>query len=252
MQTTYEQYIKYLYLEEDIKSFKITKSQIDNAILKYKNRMKEIELKLKEHRIDVQYLKREAEDAAKIIKAGFKSRKDPKLLATKLIDKTKVVFKKIADDIGIPGKIGLSLIMFMILFYVNTFVHSAALVLGGPLIGFLFTVLICGPLVEELAKRISVKMGFPFLYTTIFAGLEALYYIVMLGMNGVPLVPVIVSRTLAFIMHMITTSVQVGFEKQAEETKDKYYSAIGYIAAVLIHFFWNLAAVIPIILSNLH
>jgi len=112
-----------------------------------------------------------------------------------------------------------------------------------PLI--LITPVFMAPLIEEYGKRISLKNGFPWIYTMMFAGMEYVLYINMLFDQDVPMTSIIVARCLALILHFGTMRIQIRFK----EVYDRHgrmgtnWDKLGYYNAVCVHALWNATCV---------
>jgi len=103
-------------------------------------------------------------------------------------------------------------------------------------------------LVEESAKRLSIIHDHPWIYTGIFAGLELLQYVISLISAGGLLVPVLIVRLLALLMHFSTTFIQKYFKEKGEEKNEQgmenNLEMIGYFLAIGIHVTWNIIGLI--------
>ena len=95
---------------------------------------------------------------------------------------------------------------------------------------------IVAPIIEESAKRYALLNNYPFLYTGIFAGIEALIYI----QGGAP----VFSRIIAFIFHLVTVNIQKKFHDQSISLKNEKFSKFGYYTAIVYHSLWNFFAVL--------
>lgn len=145
-------------------------------------------------------------------------------------------------------KNGLVLVVADIL--INTLCNLILTLLLGPHIGRLATVIIVGPIVEELSKQLAIRGGFSVEYTFMFNFYEASSYVINMTMMKIPLKNAIRGRLLCVGMHLTNTiinalslnkNVQKKLNIEKEEDKDKL-ALIGNLTGLLIHMTWNTLA----------
>ena len=111
-------------------------------------------------------------------------------------------------------------------------------------VGYVITITVAGPIIEEFAKQISIKGGFAVEFTALFNSSEILLYTYQFGnLHGVK--NIVITRLKVALMHLSTTIIQ-WISNNAEalgiENKEKA-SVIGNILGVLIHAYWNSSAI---------
>lgn len=101
------------------------------------------------------------------------------------------------------------------------------------------------PVFEEYGKRMALIRGFPWFYTSVFAGIEAWMYFVTLSDQGISLEVIILSRTLAIMMHFGTMWIQIKFKNMydAKGRMGTNWDKLGYYNAVCTHALWNAVCV---------
>ena len=156
-------------------------------------------------------------------------------------------------DLELTDKVLRSIAIFVVLLFTSSLLASMAAVIIVPVFGApmatAFAAVVIAPFMEEYAKRFALLQKYPFIYTGIFAGIEALMYIVILTTQGVPLLPVIIARALAVGLHFSTTHIQKLFHDKGKELNDKQTSLTGYYVAVGVHSLWNFLSVIPMFIK---
>ena len=112
------------------------------------------------------------------------------------------------------------------------------------------TAIIIGPILEEFAKKLSVKSGCTKEFYLIFNAFEFTQYVSTYAII-VGLKKIVITRIKALGMHLVTTIVQFLSDNKKvqhilkldkEEDKEKL-STLGYLCGVLIHSTWNGLAV---------
>jgi hypothetical protein len=202
--------------------------------------------------VDVEGIKIDSEKVAKSIKKDFNERKDPQVIQDKIVIGIKKIVKNELTTLkssfvekSLSEKVIYSIIMFLIVFCINTIIFT---ILNGILFGLgsILLVVILGPIIEETAKRWAIKEDMPWVYTGIFAGLELIKYVFTLVEAGSLLIPTLILRISALMMHFSTTLIQKYFyDKDKEEGNiSTENTEIGYILAIFIHVTWNVAAII--------
>lgn len=252
-----EQYISFLNEEEqqiliEGRLMDLTKEQINKLISAATNNMKLVNKFLSDHGVSVSYIQSEGKKLSKYVESAFKNNVSQKDAAKEISKRGQKVLQKSLEktdskDIGI--KILKSLGVFIIVGFINGFLVGFATPLFGAKIAGILLALVIAPIVEEFAKRNAVLKNYPFIYTSIFAGLEFINYIMMWFNGALPnwdLPFFIIMRVITFIMHLTTTVVQKYFydkEKQ-QGVSDENISKTGYYAGVAIHSFYNLMGVL--------
>lgn len=170
--------------------------------------------------------------------------------------------KKIAND-AMPGifgttefqtslekakTVGLGTVKALVLFVIVVFINSLIVTLmlfitGNALLAFSLGALFIAPLTEETAKYISIKMGATGQFWFIFNAAEFMQYVSAMVLLGAPLFAAVTVRLMAVLMHTITTYIMYKTRKENIRLGQNPDEKIGFIASVLIHFFWNLSAI---------
>lgn len=153
--------------------------------------------------------------------------------------------------IGRKKPISSSLQMVLILLAIHTLiaflVTTICTSLGVADIKLIILACCVVPITEETSKRISILKGYPWLYTGIFGGIEALFYVrrfsfqaITAGIFTAWTIPVAtLIRLVALAIHFATTIVQQQLHKESKEIGPKFLSMFGFVVAILIHFVWN-------------
>jgi len=209
----------------------------------------------KKLKLKVEPLKSFAVDSKDKIKEYFADGLTPKEAADKLKgDLSKAVLstlnlsiksselKKIDDEEG-PGvakKVLFSVIILYGLLIIQSPLIRAAYIGGGES-GVEIAAVTIGPIFEEFAKYLAIKLKMPFLYTGIFAGFEFLLYVVRLMSMGASLPAAMAARSAAVMLHFSTTALMNYFMNKTESSVARFSV---YCLAVMIHSLFNLTAVL--------
>jgi hypothetical protein len=267
MNSITENYLSYLdivdmndnQLQEHVVNLIIeSKISVSKMETSFKKNLKAAESFLKDHKVDIGYVKSQAKKAGEYMrtqhKKGVSADKASKAIidsvGKKTLSKCIAQIKKYADSKNIPisEKVIRSLCIFIVLLFINTLMLS----LTGPIIGTLFGaqsamifgVVVLAPIFEEYAKRYALLGNYPFVYTGIFAGIEALMYISMMVSNGIPMATALILRAAVLTMHFSTTIIQKFFHDKAIESGEEELSLTGYYLGVAAHSLWNMMAVV--------
>lgn len=217
--------------------FKKTYMDLNNNAYKYLNKFK--------------ITKAEINKLVLQVKSNFTSTKDPSKAAKDIITvsyefvksklKTKTFIESIVENKNqsITKKVILSIILTVVLTLINTF----TVMLFPPPIGYIIVCGLIAPIIEEYAKRIAIKEKMPWLYVSIFSGIELVVWVVQLVLIGMNPIQVILIRILPVMMHFYTTLIQKKWHDRSERKKDPHYSKVGFFIAVLIHMLWNFTSI---------
>jgi len=268
MNSITENYLSYLdivdlndnQLQEHVSNLIIeSKVSIAKMETSFKKNIKATEKYLKDHKVNIGYIKSEAKKASNYIngqhKKGVPADKASKTIVNsigkKTINKCISQIKKYTESLNIPlsEKVIRSLGIFVSLL----FMHTLIIAITGPIVGTLFgaqsvlifSVVVLAPILEEYAKRYALLGNYPFIYTGIFSGIEAIMYITMMVSNGIPLASSLIIRAAALTMHFSTTLIQKHFHDKAISSGEEGLSLTGYYLGVAAHSMWNLLALIP-------
>lgn len=130
-----------------------------------------------------------------------------------------------------------SVILFIVVLFLNTFFNNLVFALTGDAeIALMLTVVICAPFVEEAAKVFSIQQKMTGSYFVVFNIAEFLMYFFNLTALGVPVLMVVFGRLLAVLLHLALTMFHVQAKKSKLDPKGSY------IIGVIVHALWNLAA----------
>jgi len=237
---------------------KVSMSKIQTS---FKKNIKLVEKYLKDHKVNLGYIKGEAKKAGDYINTQYKkgvtadkaSKAIVNSIGKKTINKCITQIKKYSEtlNINLEEKIVRSLGIFVALM----FIHGLLLSITGPLIGSLFgaqsimifSIVVLAPLLEEYMKRYAILKNYPYVYTGVFSGLEAMLYIGALVSQGTALTSALILRAIVITMHFSTTLIQKHFhDKEISSGKEKS-SLTGYYITVAAHSLWNLLAILPTI-----
>jgi hypothetical protein len=238
-------------LQEFIISLKPEK--INNALLK---NLKAMKMFLKDHGISTGQLKSYSKQAAKIVEDGYKAKKDPKVISSQIVNRVfnKAVKKAIKgakytkeekEDPPLSKKISKAIVVYVILVIgqgmLMSLVAGTVLSFGlSPSIILVITFIVIAPLTEEFAKRLAIKEKYPWVFTGVFAGIEAIKYIVQMIQLGGSAPAVLITRAIVFMMHFATTFVQKYLmDKVGEGELSEKWGIISFVIAVSLHAIWN-------------
>lgn len=256
MDSIFEYNIVQIMEENDITYINkiLNESLISDSIDKVKNAYyKNINLAKKfliDKKVDVKHIEKEASSISKEIKSDIKNRKNPKIIQDKavrslykIIDEEKEKFV----EYSFHEKVLYSIIVFIIVVFLNSLFLIPATLLFGPQIGFIILATTIGPVIEETAKKFAIEQGYPWVYVTIFGGLELLQYVMGVVASGGLLGPMLIVRLVSLMMHFSTTYIQKYYfdkDKNKSEDDNENYTEFGYFMAVMTHICFNIFGVI--------
>lgn len=240
---------------EDLLEEGFIQNKIDKLKDSYDKNIKIVKKILLDNGIDVSRIQNQGLLLGKTVKNDIKNREKPEVIqnklikgAAKIIKKEAISAKKSFEEKSLSEKIARSLFIFVIVLFLNTLFGGIFIGFLGAQVGMVVLAVVIAPLVEESAKRLSIIHDHPWIYTGIFAGLELLQYVISLIFAGGVLVPVLIVRLAALLMHFSTTFIQKYFKEKGEEKNkqgmENNLEMIGYFLAIGIHVTWNIIGLI--------
>lgn len=240
---------------EDLLEEGFIQNKIDKLKDSYDKNIKIVKKILLDNGIDVSRIQNQGLLLGKTVKNDIKNREKPEVIqnklikgAAKIIKKEAISAKKSFEEKSLSEKIARSLFIFVIVLFLNTLFAGIFIGFLGAQVGIAVLAVVIAPLVEESAKRLSIIHDHPWIYTGIFAGLELLQYVISLISAGGLLVPVLIVRLIALLMHFSTTFIQKYFKEKGEEKNkqgmENNLEMIGYFLAIGIHVTWNIIGLI--------
>ena len=228
----------------------ITESLVSNKIDKlqesYNKNIKLVEKYLYDKGININRIRSSASKVAESVKNDFKNKKDPKEIQNKIIKSAYKIVKtevssvaKKYETMSTSEKIVNSLIIFVLVLFMNSLAAIIATIFFGPQLATTLLTILLAPLIEEAAKKFAIEEGYPWIYTGIFAGLEMAQYVVQIIAAGGILVPALIVRLLALMMHFGTTYVQKYYQEKGQTDSTTDWAMVGYCLGVFIHVLWN-------------
>ncbi len=238
-----------------------SKDKIDIAIKSYKKNIAVAEKILKDNGVNISEIKSKAKLIAKSfekeIKLGYKNNIPPLKIGEKISKKVGIEIKKSIKSIkkSITTDIGNSIVLLIGLIFISmiavALVAPIFFLLGIPKATMIFSVLIAAPLLEEFFKRMAIFEGYPWIYTGIFAGFEFFQYVIVAAIGGLSMGPFIIMRLAGVIMHFMSTTIQKYYYDKSKNDNESPEQEVfnkkginGYYLAVLLHFTWNLMALL--------
>ena len=215
---------------------------------KYKDKLRDIEDKLKEEGVDVSKVKNIAQKHAINTRHDLKT-KNPKTISKAVTKNFKKAIKEV--QLSLPEAIGRSIMVLIFVLAINTYASIIISILCYVIFGqvtiipTLLVSIFVAPIVEEYSKYFSIKNNFTGSYFVIFNIVEFTSYILRMLHSGMGLIPAMIMRSLPLMMHGITTYIQYHMRKNAKDNKEdpEEASKLGLIIGIIIHFFWNLGAI---------
>ena len=247
-----ESYLQTIQLEQFIEEFSIkdiSSSMINKLKKSYVTNMKLTKQFLTDNGFNYQAIQKETTQVTKKFKTQLENGTAKKEEITKAVSASIIKLCKMNEKSTSFGQaLYKSIILFLIVLFINSFLGVFAMALNAvvPAAGTIFLCCVVAPLTEETAKNISIKGKYPWVYTGLFSGLEALMYISQAAALGMTLPVAIVVRGMAMLFHFSTTIVQKhimdeekGDKKDYDEKLNK--SALG--TGIVMHACWNAIAI---------
>lgn len=205
-------------------------SRLTNLFQKSSRRMEQIKKELSRNGISLRKIEKYANRRAEVRNgriAGFREKVNlfvRDLYARKFSDNEAV-------DTGL--RIGLSVVLLAIVFFVNQLVETSCIGMGvPPKVATTITSIFCAPIVEETAKMISVQMDSTGTYFVIFNAAEFLWYLHNAILDGADLWVTALRRLATVVAHWIFTMVHVDAKSEG--------SPIGGLGvATVLHMLFN-------------
>lgn len=228
---------------KDSKNLEMMSVKISKLKKSYDINMAKIEKQLRDANIDV--------DSINVIIKKYvhkvKISNNPVEVAKSLVENFQAATTEVMTSL--PRDIAWSILTLMVVMCLNTFLLLVILVIGTnlgipPQICMYALVIFVAPIVEEYSKYISIKNNYTGAYFIIFNMSEFSSYVLKMLAIGYNLAPAILIRLTVVMMHAITTYIQYHMRKNAKEKDKEEASKLGLIIGIIIHFFWNLGAVV--------
>ena len=236
------------YLQEAF--INISEDKLEKARVAGEKNIKVIGKVLKDYGINIEYIRIQSNKAVKMMKNMFDQNVPVEKASLKVLAVVgKSIYKKVAKSIkekSLSKKIIMSLLVFAGVFFVS-YVYSGIFVTVGIMsnsYNFYMGIFNCviAPIIEEIGKRIAVKGKYPFVYVTIFSGLEFLLYYSKMVSLGISVPKIVLVRGLVVAMHFVTTAIQNHYYKKSIEKDDPKIQFNGFVIAVSIHMLYNFFA----------
>jgi len=247
---SYIDYLNYEPLNEISKIGEFSKNQIDKLVNACRKNLKTAMKVLMDYGVDVEEMKKDAKQLSKSLTRGNKdlSKEISKGVLRAYEKQREGIEKKINDkDMKLRTKIAISISLLFSVIFVSILMMfictSFFISIGLPkMFIILFPMIVLAPVIEEYGKRFSIIGKYPWVYTGIFSGFEAILYLVKLINMGYSIPLSVIYRTLPIIMHFLTTYIQktIG-EREIKEKGIKLedISYKGYSLGVIIHSVYN-------------
>ena len=245
------------FLLQEASVEKLKNVPVDKILKSGVKNLKTCEKVLKDNGIDVKLIKKMGVQLGNKFSAALQSKKindktKPQEFA-KILKPYVNKIKAYVEEKTTAEKIGGSIVILAVLVMLSSGIAGAVMAIVGQKVGMIIAILAVAPIMEEYAKRIALLSGYPWVYTGIFAGFEAVLYIaggLASGVGAAALGSLVVGRLFAVGLHFMTTLIQKGYKEEEEEEaaargeKPGEISFQGYWMGVIVHFCWNLLAVI--------
>lgn len=208
------------------------------SVQKNNNKVKQLKGKLSSHGVDMKWFDTTIDKHTTDIKKQSS--------VEKAIDTAVKAFVSFSNEFrGKYGNVAASAMLLFIVVAINTFLFNiiiTALLLGGVSGPMAMTIAAAtvAPLVEETAKFISIKAGATKEFFMVFNVIEFMKYVIMMTLTGIGIIPAMILRLTAVIMHGSTTKIQSLFVK--EFPKEPKKQMIGLGIGIAIHAIWNFMA----------
>jgi len=247
-----EGYLNYVQQDFNLKDFVITEAQMETFLSeaevvgkKVNSYLEKVETKYKKlYSISFESIKKLGKTQGKRLKTEFKKGTTPEELGKKIAKSSKDFIiaqaKKAvnsAKGLTITEKVAGGILAFMIIIFINTMLMTLLTGLLSPPVVTQVVAVVIAPMVEEAAKTYFIKIGMPWIGSSIVFGLEAIMYIMNLVMAGAKVSKVIILRLTALLVHFSTTYVQKKIiDKNGDESTSLY---VAWACGVAIHASWN-------------
>jgi len=266
---TVSNYLDIMQLHEDIiinesifsdmkrVSNKVSNATYSNLKRVYANNISVMKRILSDNNIPVSKIENEGKEIALSIRSkvsnSIKTGTDIQNQISESVSEKVISFvTNMVGEFGGDTVINKSIIILIIVILINSFTFTlcAALTPITPIAPFIVPICIA-PITEEIAKQISIRGDYPWLYTTIFAGTEFAIYIPKLLAYGMSLPAAILTRLVALAFHFATTAIQKTFYDRGIQSGSETEKETGLFVGMTLHCIWNSVASYPYILKAL-
>lgn len=249
-----DSYIEYLWMEDRLNYIQeelLTEAELNKLVLGVKSKLNFIESELKKYKIIPNEIKLLAKQEGKKIRSLFEQGKTPeeasKIIVNKSMKKLKGILMKAKStfvSMSLSEKVGMSLLLFVAIVYINTILGVGLSILLDPAIAMKITLVIVAPTVEEIAKNYAIQLGMPWVATGVIFGLEMLSYVFILVNQGASIAKALIARLAVLIGHFATTFIQKKIIDTTKDEDDKNKKLfIAFLAGFTVHAIFNIVAI---------
>jgi len=196
---------------------------------------------------------------SKIINKGAKNTSELLKNSQNTTEINHSVSETIIKIIKITLKLGGSIALFACVYYINTFLlETLNIIIINPDLAMYIGAILCGPLIEEWAKRISIALNMDNIFMPIFTGGEFLIYLKRIILNALTRPASIFSKVIEIITGIIMRILGIKFHyftKDLQKIVDydpktgKFTGKEGLRIGMLLHAMWNSLYLIPVVLG---
>ena len=204
-------------------------SFLDSKKEKTINKLNQIKKQLKSENVDISELEKISKKHVEISAVYIKNNR---FNFGKVINS--IVFE--FQQSNLIQQISFSLIILCVVILINTFCSSLFQLYFSKTIAFALSAIIIAPLVEETGKFISIETKSTMSYFITFNIAEFSLYLFTMLSAGMSLPVIIIGRSLAVLLHGLTTYIQKKGYNKNDKTKH-------FLSAILIHGIWNFNAI---------
>jgi hypothetical protein len=142
-----------------------------------------------------------------------------------------------------------SIFTLVFVIILNTlFLNIIYMITLNPIMALALTALLCAPIIEEIAKKISIEKGYDEIYVPMFIWTEYVMYVIPAMFIFLPLgLIMMLVRLIPVFMHYTTYDIQKTY---AEKNDGKVPKKI-LLMAICVHFLYNFASVLGILHSGI-
>jgi len=246
--------INTIFFENDLLSEDVVKEQINTIENSFNKNLSNIKKILISHGVDIKRLQLDSRSLANRFKLDVKEKKDPRILGQDIskgihrivVNQEKSITNVTDNDMRKAIHIFLCIMVVITIFQVLT-LSLVAVGFISEMSSFVLTSVVFAPILEEAGKHIAITQNVPWVYTGIFAGAEAIIYIIRYAYSGIPFITLLIARAVAFGLHFALTYIQKYFYDKSVKEKDETLAHTGYITAVGLHALYNTLAIAAVI-----
>jgi hypothetical protein len=242
LSSNYDSYLDGSILAESSLIGLLTDSILNESVKDYSKSKVEMANRIRKHGLNPDKLRDVVEYHAQKINWKQYSKdfdRNKQEISRSVTDTLKDIFQEVGLD-----QLGASLALMTMIFIIAILVEIILIIIIGPVGASILGAVVVAPIVEELAKTISIEGGYSGTFFWVFNAMEFSLYVTQMVGAGVALPVAMGIRAIPVVMHLATTVAQKRIIDSSAGENDKASAlAQAHKTGVIIHGIWNFLCV---------